>query len=69
MKDKFIYVRQCVGLMGNNSDSQEIHITCETFEGETINLVFMPDDWIDTFTPTIFNHVKKEYIKYLEKKE
>jgi len=56
--------------MPNNDESQEIHVVANRFvNGEDITLVFTPEDWLDTFTPTMYEHVKENYIKYLKNKK
>lgn len=68
-KEESIYVRQCVSLSPNNDEWQEITVTCELFNGDVINLVFTPDDWLDTFKPSTYDHVRDSYIKYLKEKK
>lgn len=65
-----IYIRECHTLFPNNDDSNEISVIIERY-GDTsdIELVFTPQDWLDTFTPTMYEHVKKNYIKYLTDKK
>ena len=64
-KPEQIYVRSCYSLSTNNKHVQEIYVDVETFDGEYYTLVFCPDDYLDTFRPSIFDHVRGEYIKYL----
>jgi hypothetical protein len=49
--------------------TQEIYVGARLFNGDEITLIFTPEDWLDTFTPTMYKHVKKEYIKYIEQKD
>ena len=65
-----IYIDRCWQVSPNNANTtQEIWVSAKDFTGKEYDLVFTPDDWLDTFTPTMYNHIKKEYIKYLENKE
>lgn len=68
MKDKNLYIRNCHTVMPNNDDSQEIYVSAELYDGREITMIFTPDDFIDTFTPTLFEQVKRSYIKYLKEK-
>jgi hypothetical protein len=65
-----IYVDRCHGLHPNHADhTQEIYLEFKSWSGKVYTLIFTPEDWLDTFTPTMYKHVKKQYIKYLEQKE
>lgn len=65
-----IYVDRCHAVHPNHVDhTQEIYVECKDWLGKEYTLIFTPEDWLDTFTPTMYKHVKKEYIKYLEQKE
>lgn len=65
-----IYVRECHTVAPNNGDSQEIIVVAERYvNGEDVHLVFTPEDWLDTFTPTMYEHVKDNYIKFLKEKK
>ena len=63
------YIEQCWSISPNNEETQDIYVEAKTYDGEKITLVFNPDDYIDTFTPTMFDHVKKHYINYLKQKK
>lgn len=63
------YVRGCVSVSPNNAEWQEIQVTCELYNGETIDLVFTPDDWLDTFTPSMYDRVRDSYINHLKQKK
>jgi len=65
-----IYIRECHTISPNNGDAQEIIVVAERFiNGEDVELVFTPGDWLDTFTPTMYEYVKDNYIKYLKNKK
>lgn len=65
-----IYVRECHTVSPNNGDAQEIIVVAERFiNGEDVHLVFTPEDWLDTFTPTMYEYVKDNYIKYIKNKK
>ena len=67
---KTIYIRQCHTVSPNHGDAQEIIVVAERFvNGEDVELVFMPEDWLDTFTPTMYEYVKDNYIKYIKGKK
>lgn len=68
-KDEPIYIDRCWRLSPNNDEVQEIYVDAKTFDDKEITLVFTPDDWLDTFTPTMYEHIKKNYIKYLKQKK
>lgn len=64
-----VYVRECHTVMPNQDDSQEIRVLATRFvNGEEVELVFTPEDWLDTFTPTMYERVKESYIKYIRNK-
>lgn len=68
--NKEIYIDRCSELHPNNvNTTQEIYVIAKDFEGKEYTLIFTPDDWLDTFTPTVYDMVKKQYIKYLEQKK
>jgi len=64
-----IIIDRCIEVHPNNSESQEIFVVAKTIDGDELNLIFNPEDWIDTFKPTTFKIVKDQYIKYLIDKE
>jgi len=65
-----MYIRECHTIVPNKGDSQEILVIAERFvNGEEVHLMFTPEDWLDTFTPTMYEHVKDNYIKYLKEKK
>ncbi len=64
-----IYIDRCTEVHPNNSQSKEIFVVAKTIDGDELNLIFNPEDWIDTFKPTTFKIVKDQYIKYLIDKE
>jgi hypothetical protein len=69
-KDKILPVDHCFSVHPNNMETtQEIYVGARLFNGDEITLIFTPEDWLDTFTPTMYKHVKKEYIKYIEQKD
>lgn len=68
-KDKILPVDRCFSVHPNHADhTQEIYVGAYLNDGTEITLIFNPEDWLDTFTPTMYNHVKKHYIKYIEEK-
>ena len=65
-----IYIDRCQSVHPNHVDhTQEIYVECKDWKGEQITLIFTPVDWIDTFTPTMYEHVKEQYIKYIQQKK
>jgi hypothetical protein len=69
-RDRIYPVDHCHTVSPNNiDDTQEIYVGARLFDGSEITLIFTPEDWLDTFTPTMYKHVKKHYIKYIEEKE
>jgi len=44
-----IYIDRCTEVHPNNSESQEIFVVAKTIDGDELNLIFNPEDWIDTF--------------------
>ena len=69
-KIKEIYVDRCVSLHPNNvNTTQEIYVEAKDIDGNIVTLIFTPDDWLDTFTPTVYDMVKEQYIKYLTDKK
>lgn len=64
-----IFVDRCHTVSPNHADSQEISICFKTFNNEEFELVFTPEEWLDTFTPTMYEHVKENYIKYIKNKK
>jgi len=67
---KTFYIDHCHTVMPNNVDTQEIIVVARRFSnGEDIELIFTPEDWLDTFTPTMYERVKDNYIKYIKDKK
>jgi len=65
-----LFVDKCIAVYPNNGDSQEIEIIIERLsDRQRMSIIFNPEDWLDTFTPSMFNHIKKNYIKYIEEIE
>lgn len=61
------YIDHCYTVMPNSDDRQEIYIDAKTFDGKEISLIFTPEDFLDTFKPSLFDRVRKSYIQFLEK--
>lgn len=67
---KTFYIDHCHTVSPNSGDAQEIIVVARRFSnGEDIELIFTPEDWLDTFTPTMYEHVKENYIKYIKNKK
>ena len=64
-----LYIDRCVSVCPNNDGTQEIYVEFKTFENMWGHLVFTPEDWLDTFTPTMYEDIKKNYIKYIKEKK
>jgi len=65
-----IYVDRCHTVHPNNvNDTQDIYVGCKDWLGKEYTLIFSPEDWLDTFTPTMYEHIKEHYIKYLQQKK
>ena len=69
MENKIIPIDRCHTVSPNNDDFQEINVIAVLNNGSEVHLIFTPEDWLDTFTPTMYEHVKKEYIKYIQDKK
>lgn len=69
--NEIISIDFCHTIQPNHIDHfQEITVVARRMcNGEDITIIFTPEDWLDTFTPTIYKHVKEHYIKYIEQKE
>lgn len=69
-KEEIFPIDHCHTISPNHIDhTQEIYVGAKLNDGSEITLIFTPEDWLDTFTPTMYKHVKKHYIKYIEEKE
>lgn len=69
--NEIISIDFCHTVQPNHAEAeQEIVVVARRMcNGEDVTLIFTPEDWLDTFTPTLFKLVKKNYIKYIEEKE
>ena len=65
--EQIIYVDRCWRVSPNNEEVQEIQVDLKTMDDREVTLIFTPDDWLDTFSPSMFEQVKKEYIKHIKK--
>lgn len=68
---EIITIDFCHTVQPNHIDHfQEITVVARRMSnGEDVTLIFTPEDWLDTFTPTMYKHVKEHYIKYIQEKE